>query len=652
MSVVSAHLDRIDPASPALPAARILLAVVHGRAGRYREAERELRIAEALPGGDAPGVAEFARVSRSCWIDHRQARTPSALAATDKALAALEADESRDPMVHAALRPHVPGRHAARRRPLRRRAARRSTGPTRPRPAVGSGRWSRPWSRCGARGPWPASGAGTTSSWSWSGSTPTCCAASAAGAGTSTTRRAWRWPPTRAARSRCSAELELTRAALAGDQDAYTTALVRCDLVAALTGIGLGEEARRELSAARAEAIAARAPRAVARGELLAAALAPDDAAARGPLVLALALTRRYGLEDLWTRVERRRAAPLLVRALACGSGTAPVAEGLLAACGGEVLAEAVDGLNGASPDARRRLAELAEGADAVDAAALEPLARDPDGAVRDAALRAQARIRSRPRAPLRLVTLGAFSVLRGGTELSETALGRPRVRSLMAVLVAADGPLHRELLLEWLWPSLPPQRGLRSLHTTVFELRRALEPDAARLNGGSVVRTEGESYRLALGERDDWDVESFLALDPQRRGQRRRALARAPAGRRGRLHRGVPARVPVRALGGGPAGGDRGGLRRHARAAGRGAAGLGAARRGHLPLPAPAGPGPRVRAPPPRHHAGLRRRGRSRARPAPVPPLPRAHPPAARRGAEPGDPRPVRLSPLGPGTP
>ena len=170
-------------------------------------------------------------------------------------------------------------------------------------------------------------------------------------------------------------------------------------------------------------------------------------------------------------------------------------------------------GLNGASPDARRRLAELAEGADAVDASALDPLARDPEPAVRDAALRAQARIRSRPRAPLRLVTLGGFSVLRGGTELSETALGRPRVRSLMSVLVAADGPLHRELLLEWLWPSLPPQRGLRSLHTTVFELRRALEPDAARLNGGSVVRTEGESYRLALGERDDWDVATFLAL-------------------------------------------------------------------------------------------------------------------------------------------
>jgi DNA-binding SARP family transcriptional activator len=288
---------------------------------------------------------------------------------------------------------------------------------------------------------------------------------------------------------------------------------VRCDLVPALVLAGLADEARAEVAAARGEAIAARAPRAVARAELLAAALAPDAEAARAPLTLALALTRRYALDDLWTLTDRERAAPLLARALSYGAGSAAVAERLLSACGGEVLAEAVDGLDGSSAEARERLAGVAERAEAIDPATLEPLARDHDPAVREAARRAQASIRSRPRPPLRLVTLGSFSVLRGGVELSETALGRPRVRSLMAVLVAASGPLHRELLLEWLWPSLPPQRGLRSLHTTVFELRRALEPEADRVNGGGIVRTEGESYRLALDERDDWDAETFLAL-------------------------------------------------------------------------------------------------------------------------------------------
>ena len=305
----SAHLDRIDPATPPLPAARILLAVVHGRAGRYREAERSSASPRPCPAATRRACAEFVRVSRSCWIDHRQARTPSALAATDKALAALEADESRDPTDATCPTPTSSGPSCCTTSGASTTRSRRSTGPTRPRPAGGSGRCSRRLVSL-----WRARALAQ----------PGALERPRAGAGPGRPRRAARHRPpapaplprvarragrhTTAARSAAPPSSSSRGPRLAGDQDAYTTALVRCDLVAALTGIGLGDEARRELSAARAEAKAVRAPRAVARGELLAAALAGTTRPRRGPLVLTLASTRRYGLDDLWTRVERRRA--------------------------------------------------------------------------------------------------------------------------------------------------------------------------------------------------------------------------------------------------------------------------------------------------------------------------------------------------------
>jgi DNA-binding SARP family transcriptional activator len=81
----------------------------------------------------------------------------------------------------------------------------------------------------------------------------------------------------------------------------------------------------------------------------------------------------------------------------------------------------------------------------------------------------------------------------------------------------AADAPcatcsVHREVL-EWFWPELPPERALRAFHVTLYELRRALEPDLARGAASSVVVAEAESYRVALAPQDSWDAGHFLAL-------------------------------------------------------------------------------------------------------------------------------------------
>jgi DNA-binding SARP family transcriptional activator len=122
----------------------------------------------------------------------------------------------------------------------------------------------------------------------------------------------------------------------------------------------------------------------------------------------------------------------------------------------------------------------------------------------------------TRPRAPtpgppaLRLVTLGEFSVWRAGTPIGFV---RQKARALLAMLLCAEGLVHREALIEWLWPEAPPEGGLRSLYVTLHTLRRALEPGLRQARGSVRVISDAQAYRLSWAERDEWDALTFLRL-------------------------------------------------------------------------------------------------------------------------------------------
>jgi DNA-binding SARP family transcriptional activator len=105
-----------------------------------------------------------------------------------------------------------------------------------------------------------------------------------------------------------------------------------------------------------------------------------------------------------------------------------------------------------------------------------------------------------------------------------DSAFGRAKARALLGALACA-GPrgLHRDRLLDHLWPELPTDRGSRALDTTLHELRRTLDPLAAPRSGGSPIVRQGDVYRLVLGERDSWDAADFERLaapDPAAAGQ------------------------------------------------------------------------------------------------------------------------------------
>lgn len=75
----------------------------------------------------------------------------------------------------------------------------------------------------------------------------------------------------------------------------------------------------------------------------------------------------------------------------------------------------------------------------------------------------------------------------------------RPRARAAMRLLTMRAGrPVHREALIEALWPDVPPKSATANLHVAVSSLRSLLEPDRDRRKPRLMVRV-GDAYLLNL---------------------------------------------------------------------------------------------------------------------------------------------------------
>jgi DNA-binding SARP family transcriptional activator len=72
-----------------------------------------------------------------------------------------------------------------------------------------------------------------------------------------------------------------------------------------------------------------------------------------------------------------------------------------------------------------------------------------------------------------------------------------------------APRPVHREVLVDCLWPEADAATGTRNLQVAISSLRALLEPGVARGAYTLLVR-EGDAYRLALPPGADADVASF----------------------------------------------------------------------------------------------------------------------------------------------
>jgi LuxR family maltose regulon positive regulatory protein len=466
IAVGVAGLARIGRTAPGVPLIRISLAALHALAGRFREAAVELDRARAgTRGPDVELVALHADAVVAWAIDHPLGRSEGALQFFEAARAALTSSGDPGPPGKDAL-VEVLTRHAHVLEDLGRHeevldVAERLSGLASARPAAaravvalriaalaGSGRWAELEAELADRA-------------------LECGRVEAGPMGHVVPAARARLALSRGDAEQVALEAEAARTALRAYAAPFARASALCRLALAAGAAGLASLSLDLVDEAVAVASASGSPRASARALLAAAAL--RRGATRDRLLgRALRASARAGLSELADGMDDAVAGELLERARSRGLGPAGEATRLL------------------YRPARER-----------------PTAVNPGRPAGPSETEAVER--------LRIVSFGGFGVELGRDLLPPTAFGRRKAWVLLAILTCAGGPVHREILVESLWPELPIARALPALHSTLYSLRRTIDGSAGAASSRVVVG--GEAYRLDLRAQDSWDAAEFLKL-------------------------------------------------------------------------------------------------------------------------------------------
>ncbi len=141
----------------------------------------------------------------------------------------------------------------------------------------------------------------------------------------------------------------------------------------------------------------------------------------------------------------------------------------------------------------------------------LRELAREKDERVRSAAVDALRKIEQDPAEALRINLFGQVTVMRGETLIDASAWKRKKAKALLAYLgLQKAGWVHRDVLIDKLWPEADWQSALNQLNVAVHDLRQVLEPEREELAQSRYVLYRDSRYRLSPGQGGSVDVELF----------------------------------------------------------------------------------------------------------------------------------------------
>ncbi len=103
----------------------------------------------------------------------------------------------------------------------------------------------------------------------------------------------------------------------------------------------------------------------------------------------------------------------------------------------------------------------------------------------------------------LRIQLLGPFRISVDGAPVEERQWSRPKPKLIVKLLaLQTHHQLHREQLIEMLWPELAPGAAMRNLTKTIHLARRALEPGLKSGDRSRFIVTRGQQVSLtAPGE-------------------------------------------------------------------------------------------------------------------------------------------------------
>jgi DNA-binding SARP family transcriptional activator len=106
----------------------------------------------------------------------------------------------------------------------------------------------------------------------------------------------------------------------------------------------------------------------------------------------------------------------------------------------------------------------------------------------------------------LAVTCFGGFRMSRDDVEVDFSSV-KPKVRALMRLLaIHAGRPVHREVIIDALWPQSTTRAATHGLHVAMSSLRKLLEPEAGRGEFRFLAR-EGDAYRLVVPEGAYCDV-------------------------------------------------------------------------------------------------------------------------------------------------
>jgi len=113
----------------------------------------------------------------------------------------------------------------------------------------------------------------------------------------------------------------------------------------------------------------------------------------------------------------------------------------------------------------------------------------------------------------LSIQLLGDFCVTVGSRAIDEREWTSRRARSLVKLLALAPRHrLHREHVMDRLWPDMGPEDGTNNLHKALYMARRILEPDLPPRCASSYLQLRHDMLALEAPGGLWIDVEAFLA--------------------------------------------------------------------------------------------------------------------------------------------
>jgi DNA-binding SARP family transcriptional activator len=119
----------------------------------------------------------------------------------------------------------------------------------------------------------------------------------------------------------------------------------------------------------------------------------------------------------------------------------------------------------------------------------------------------------AQPPQRLAIQLLGDFRVSVGVRAIQEREWTLRKVKSLVKLLaLAPHHRLHREHVIDRLWPHMGPEDGANNLHKALYVARRILEPDLPPRRASSYLQLRHDLLRLVAPGGLWTDVEAFLA--------------------------------------------------------------------------------------------------------------------------------------------